>query len=142
MKKCTACEETDLSKFNKDKAASDGLRSMCRSCTYFRRKERQKINRINKRKKNIDEGYLYHQEIMMLKDKEQREFRLRMAKKLKMLRMEKGFTQNDLAEYVGQSRISINRYENAVQVPSLQALFFLATAFEITLDDLVKGVLK
>jgi len=78
----------------------------------------------------------------MLKDKEQREFRLRMAKKLKMLRMEKGFTQNDLAEYVGQSRISINRYENAVQVPSLQALFFLATAFEITLDDLVKGVLK
>jgi len=60
MKKCTACEETDLSKFNKDKAASDGLRSMCRSCTYSRTKERQKIYRINKRKKNIDEGYLYH----------------------------------------------------------------------------------
>ena len=56
------------------------------------------------------------------------------AERLKALRAEKNIGQNALADILGISNASISYWENAKQEPTAQALFKLATYFEVSVD--------
>ena len=62
----------------------------------------------------------------------------RWGAKLKRLRNERDWTQQELAEKVGVVRNSINKCEMGDRRPSLDLLERLARAFHTTLDDLLR----
>lgn len=53
------------------------------------------------------------------------------------LRMERGLSQEDLADQLEVSRQSISKWENGSSVPELEKLLKLSDLFEVTLDALV-----
>lgn len=55
-------------------------------------------------------------------------------------RTEKGMSQGDLAEKLDVSRQSISKWENNSAVPDLDKIIKLSEIFDITIDELVKGV--
>lgn len=55
-------------------------------------------------------------------------------------RTEKGMSQGDLAEKLDVSRQSISKWENNSAVPDLDKIIRLSEIFDITIDELVKGV--
>ena len=57
-----------------------------------------------------------------------------MAERLRALRVEKNIGQNTLAERIGVSNASISYWENAKQEPTAQALYKLASYFEVSVD--------
>ena len=57
--------------------------------------------------------------------------------KIREFRLAKSFTQEQLSELVGVSRVNISRYENGNREPPINVLAKIATALEVTLDDLV-----
>lgn len=61
---------------------------------------------------------------------------------LKSLREVNKLTQKELAEKVGLSRKTIVRYETGKTVPSILEAYKLADALEVSIDDLVCGMLK
>jgi len=52
------------------------------------------------------------------------------------MRVERGWTQQELADQVGVSRQSINSIENDRYVPSLPLALTFARAFKCTTDDI------
>lgn len=54
------------------------------------------------------------------------------ATRLKLLRQEKGLTQKELADALGISKASVVSYENALRVPSLDALVSIETFFDVS----------
>lgn len=56
--------------------------------------------------------------------------------RVKELRSDRGWTQQDLAEAVGVSRQSINSIERDRYVPSLQLALTFARVFGCTTDDI------
>ena len=60
-----------------------------------------------------------------------------MVKNLKKLRMEKGISQQALAEKIGISQQSINKYENHKIEPDISTLIAMANYFDTTVDYLV-----
>ncbi len=60
-----------------------------------------------------------------------------MVKNLKSLRQQKGISQQTLAEAIGTSQQSINRYENHNIEPDIHTLIALANYFETTVDYLI-----
>ena len=54
------------------------------------------------------------------------------AARLKQLRQEKGLTQKELADALGISKASVVSYENALRVPSLDALVSIENFFEVS----------
>ena len=52
-------------------------------------------------------------------------------------REEKGWSQTDLANNSGISRVMIGKYERGEAIPSLEAAKKIADAFEVSLDYLV-----
>lgn len=60
-----------------------------------------------------------------------------MVKNLKNLRMRAGISQQQLAEIIGTSQQSINKYENHNIEPDIQMLSALADFFGTTIDLLV-----
>ena len=64
-----------------------------------------------------------------------------MVKNLKHLRNQKGISQQKLANEIGISQQSINKYENHNIEPDIDTLIALAEYFETTVDDLL-GVKK
>ena len=57
MKKCSKCEETDVSKFTKNRRNKDGLANWCKTCfsVYFQAHKEEYKSRYNGwREKNID----------------------------------------------------------------------------------------
>jgi putative transcriptional regulator len=56
--------------------------------------------------------------------------------RVKELRQERGWTQQDLAEEVGVSRQSINSIERERYVPSLELALTFARVFGCSTDDL------
>jgi transcriptional regulator with XRE-family HTH domain len=65
-----------------------------------------------------------------------------MGQRIARLRRERGWTQETLAERSGVARPTIARLEIArgrSRQPSLPTLVRLARAFDITLDELVRG---
>lgn len=64
------------------------------------------------------------------------------AANLRQARMERGMTQKCLAEKSGVSRNSIGYYENKKIVPSLQTLFLLADALDVSASYLLREFLE
>ncbi len=60
-----------------------------------------------------------------------------MIKNLKNLRLEKGISQNKLAEIIGTSQQSINKYENHNIEPDINTLTALADYFSTSVDYLI-----
>jgi len=58
--------------------------------------------------------------------------------RIKDLRLEKGWTQQDLAEAVGVSRQSINSIERNRYVPSLALGLAFARVFRVPMEDIFK----
>jgi putative transcriptional regulator len=58
-----------------------------------------------------------------------------MDNKLEILRAQKGWTQQELAERVGVSRQTIISLERGRYNPSIQLAFRLARQFEVTIED-------
>lgn len=58
-----------------------------------------------------------------------------MENKLEILRAQKGWTQQELAERVGVSRQTIISLERGRYNPSIQLAFRLARQFEVTIED-------
>lgn len=59
------------------------------------------------------------------------------AKRLKELRVEKHFTQKDLADAVNVTDVAVGNWERGVSVPNLGTVVMLASALGVTLDELV-----
>jgi len=58
-----------------------------------------------------------------------------MVNRIRVLRAEKGWSQQDLADQVGVSRNSINSIENGKFDPSLPLAFRIAHAFDLTVEE-------
>lgn len=61
-----------------------------------------------------------------------------LAKNLKDLRKQFGYTQTQVAEKIGITCSSYQAYEWGVTVPTLQNFIKLAKLYEISLDDLLE----
>ena len=61
------------------------------------------------------------------------------GKNLQKLRKQKGLTQEALAEAVGAARQTIAKWESGESTPDLEMSGRLASALEVTLDDLVNA---
>ena len=57
---------------------------------------------------------------------------------LKKIRTEKGITQEQLANQVGVLNTSICNYETGLREPNLDTLKKLATALDVTVDELLE----
>lgn len=60
-----------------------------------------------------------------------------MVKNLRQLRCRKGISQQQLAEKIGFSQQSINKYENHKIEPDIETLIKLADFFETSVDYLI-----
>jgi putative transcriptional regulator len=58
--------------------------------------------------------------------------------RVRELRLERGWTQQDLAEAVGVSRQSINSIENDRYVPSLPLALTFARVFKLSTDEIFR----
>ena len=58
-----------------------------------------------------------------------------MNNRLKVLRAERSWSQQDLAEKLGVSRQSVNAIETGKYDPSLPLAFRIADLFEMTIED-------
>ena len=56
---------------------------------------------------------------------------------IKELRLSKGMTQEQLAEYTGVSSRAVSRWENSTTYPDITLLPVIANIFEVTVDDLL-----
>lgn len=62
----------------------------------------------------------------------------RLPEKIKELRIEKGWKQEELGERIGLSRDAISKWENGKNIPRLPELQSLATVFEMKVSELVQ----
>ena len=60
-----------------------------------------------------------------------------MVKNLRKLRIASGMSQQQLADVIGTSQQSINKYENHNVEPDIATLIKLADHFQVSVDDLV-----
>ena len=61
-----------------------------------------------------------------------------LAKNLKALRLQYGYTQKQVAEKLGIATQSYQAYEWGVNVPTLQNFIKLARLYDVSLDDLLE----
>lgn len=59
-----------------------------------------------------------------------------MKNRVKELRKEKGYTQEDLAEIIGVSRQTVNAIEKQKFDPSLNTAFKMAKLFELPIESI------
>ena len=64
-----------------------------------------------------------------------RKLKNNIGKKVKSLRLEKGLSQEKLAEYVNMSREHISCIERGKNLASTETLYYLAQYFEIDIKD-------
>ncbi|MBP1042902.1 helix-turn-helix transcriptional regulator [Vagococcus sp. BWB3-3] len=62
------------------------------------------------------------------------------AKQLKKYREVSGLSQTDLAEKIYVTRQTISKWEKGKTYPDIQALIALSKLFDISLDELIKGI--
>ena len=55
-----------------------------------------------------------------------------MGERIKRLRLQKGYTQEELGKFIGVSRASINKIENGKSFPSMQIFFYICEYLKIT----------
>ncbi|EUJ37299.1 transcriptional regulator [Brochothrix thermosphacta DSM 20171 = FSL F6-1036] len=61
-----------------------------------------------------------------------------LAKQLKSARLNKNFTQQEVANKLNISRQSISKWENGSSTPDINTLKILASFYEISIQDLTK----
>lgn len=61
-----------------------------------------------------------------------------MKNRLKVLRAENNYTQEDLAEYIGVSRQTINAIEKGKFDPSLPTAFRISKLFKLPIEEIFK----
>lgn len=61
------------------------------------------------------------------------------ANNLKMLRKERGITQEELARNLNVVRQSVSQWENNTSSPNVNLLILLSNYFNVSIDQLVKG---
>jgi putative transcriptional regulator len=66
----------------------------------------------------------------------------RIRNRVKELRTDRGWTQQELADAVGVSRQSINSIERDRYVPSLELALLFGRAFGVSMDDIFKLEMK
>ena len=59
-----------------------------------------------------------------------------LAERLKELRIQKGFSQQDLADRTDQTKQAISQYERGVRTPNLEILEALCDIFNVSMDYL------
>ena len=67
---------------------------------------------------------------------------MEIANQIKRLRIEKGLSQDDLAEKIFVSRQTVSNWENEKTYPDIKSLILLSEVFETSLDALIKGDLN
>lgn len=58
---------------------------------------------------------------------------------LKQIRIEKGFTQEEIAEKIGLTRQAISAYESGKRQPGIDILMRLAEIYEVEIEDILYG---
>lgn len=58
---------------------------------------------------------------------------------LKSLRITKGLTQMELAEYLNVSNKTVSKWENSVGIPEISTLVILADFYDVSVDDILRG---
>ena len=61
---------------------------------------------------------------------------------LKMLRKEKGITQEQFAEYLGTSGRTISRWETGNNMPDISLLVEIADFFNVSIPEIINGERK
>ena len=61
---------------------------------------------------------------------------------IKLLRKEKGQTQEELAEFLGTSSKSVSRWENGKTLPDLSVMVELADHFDVEIGEIIDGERK
>lgn len=65
--------------------------------------------------------------------------KMELNEKLKLLREEKGLTQEELAEALFVSRTAISKWESGRGCPSIDSLKAIAKYFGVTIDELISS---
>ena len=73
-----------------------------------------------------------------LKDKKERKIAVVCGKKIRQLRERNGYSQEQLAEYLGCSEITIGRVERGVQTMKYWRLIRICDLFHVSLDYLLR----
>lgn len=63
---------------------------------------------------------------------------MEIGKKLKSVRLQKGFTQEAVAEKIQVSRQTISNWENEKSYPDIVSIVNLSNLYDISLDELLK----
>lgn len=58
---------------------------------------------------------------------------------LKSLRISKGLTQMELAEYLNISNKTVSKWENGLGIPEVSTLLILADFYDVSVDDILRG---
>lgn len=64
-------------------------------------------------------------------------YELNLANNITRLRHEKKITQEELADFIGVTKASVSKWENAQSMPDLMLLIQLAAFFDVTIDELL-----
>ena len=65
---------------------------------------------------------------------------MKIADKIKQLRQQNNFTQEELAKKLMVSRQAISKWETGNSLPDIENLLNISKLFEISLDELIKNV--
>lgn len=65
---------------------------------------------------------------------------VRLGRRIRLLRSKRGWTQQQLADLTGIGRVHVSELENGRREAGLRMLEKLATSFEMTVADLLKGI--
>ena len=65
---------------------------------------------------------------------------IRLGRRLRVLRTERGWTQQQLADMAGIGRVHVSELENGRREAGLRMLEALATSFEMKVTELMKGI--
>ena len=58
--------------------------------------------------------------------------------RLKELRLEKGYSQTEIADHLNISRQSVSRWENDISYPDIDNIKLLSDYYEMSIDELIK----
>lgn len=75
-------------------------------------------------------------------NKERLEVRMILADKIAMLRKQKGWSQEDLAEQLGISRQSVSKWESGNSIPDLDKIVRMSGIFNVSTDFLLKDEIE
>lgn len=70
------------------------------------------------------------------------EVRMILADKIAMLRKQKGWSQEDLAEQLGISRQSVSKWESGNSIPDLDKIVKMSRIFDVSTDFLLKDEME